>query len=802
MSEGYTQAEYQRRLAEQRRRDQLEQQRIAQQSQPATGVIEQDKQEQEEIRSGSPVTTTQKQELAISQSLHDVAAKKLETEYKAAAQELDVTYRPKDVDKNLFTRLIQKYGHLSGENVQRIRDAKKTLDQQYRSGQMSLATYQAQINLLKDRLSGVGRLDAEYDSEAVTKFTVTADGKKYTFDNYEDAFNFSIDQQMYPVTYVDRNGVAQTRFFDTPDEATRFINRLEEPSVQAAQYAKFQPTSGAGAFATITADNMLEAIDYLGNLIDVEAANQKLYGSDALAGILYSTGRTYRLGVGLLTGPTFLPQTVYTALTDPKQILDAAAKDPIVTLANLAILGAGGYSAIKSWRASRAARLTFADTQNWAAKLIGGETQKGAVLVEDLGSFINIWERTAENRAFGKSLSTQQYLEMISPESRFGFFPEEIQPTNYSGPAVDLPYRFTPTNPLHPELGGTLEVFRNRAWRDAFTIPTDALIESIPDELDLADTQFIKSLSEWPPAEARLLYDVDGNPYLDFGERTTKLVNTRAALAEYAEIKGLEKAGSGADMKPFTMEVPVVDGGTAAVVEASLDPVVVEPILDTGYSTYTRGQLPNPYYVSSRGMVTGGVVLAPPSAEFYASLSALLSSGDVAGVSASLEKIDADLKLDISVVPVVTLKIPTDELPDIKAINLSISVIESVTEQISEQIQEQLTEQVTEQTTEQAIEEITEQEPILEPVTTIPPPTEPPPPDEDDDRKSKPKPKDDDEIIDKVEPRRKLGRPRRFRVVYGGRTRVVEARSHHEALEKAMRGVGGRHGYADVLKLP
>jgi len=783
LSEGFTQAEYQRRLAEKQQRDQLEQQRIAQQNQPATEVIEQEEREKERIKSGTPVTTTPKQELAISQSLHDVAAQKLETDYKAAARELDVTYRPKDTDKNLFTRLIQKYGHLSGENVQAIRDAKKTLDQQYRSGQMSLSTYQAQINLLKDRFSGVKRLDAEYDSGAVTTFTVTADGKKYTFDNYEDAFKFSVDQQMYPVTYVDSSGVTQTRFFDTPDEATRFINRLEEPGVQTAQkqqeFIDYQATW----------DNLLKNIPIvstfraaerdlskIGATLDYEAAAAKLRGEDVLAGILYSSGAGLRYVTGYAFGGATIPEFAYYLEKDPWSIVEAAKNDPLVTAANIATLGFGLASAIKGART--AANLKWAATlddvdftptepyQTFKGTLIEGDYTTNIIQKTKLGFDVptEIYEGGYE------TLDFEAMAKFIDENTRLRLGTSKVYGPQLSGVRGPFDVFSRPDFVIYaPEL--YLEyptvnpaLFESGKYFPSITDEAATLFKKVGKTLDTLDISDIISRQRE--------FDVNADLTLEA---------QRFAEAELA----LESAKK---MSGPNIPAPTVEVGGGPVVS----------VLEESTITYPRsnlGVLPNPYYATSRGMVTGGVDLAPPSAEFYAALSALLSSGDAARVSASLEKIDADLKLDISVIPIVTPKIPTDELPDVKAVNLSIPVVESLTEQISEQIteqiqiQEQITEQVTEQTTEQALEEITEQEPILEPVTIIPPPTEMPP---EEPEETPPLPLGG-EVSGKrlAEKKEEKGAPR-FRVVLDGRVSVVEADGFVEALEKVSRGRGSR----------
>lgn len=377
MSEGYQQAQELQRQLEQQRREQA-----AQQSQQAQSIIEQQQREQRQQQtaqstpSGDSIMArepSKQRSLQIDQALLNVAKGNLsnaQTQYTQAiaTQKTILESAAKAIHYNddgtiASAELRQGYDVQSfakaQDNYNRLIRDKGKLD----SASKQYVVYQAKLNLAKSRLSdGAAVESVKYPSGG---FEVTVDGKKYTFRSYDEAFRFSVDNQKYPVTYTDSKGQKQIRLFNSPDQAIHFINQLEDGSVQAAEFKN--PTKGyqpdltvtwsphLSSGRSVTSFSIPKAVEYLGNLLDTEAANEKLYGSSALAGVLYSSGRAFKLGTGMVLGGAYLPNTVYTAATDPDEIVESLKGDPIVTLSNLAVLGGGVYQGIKSYQASKIA---------------------------------------------------------------------------------------------------------------------------------------------------------------------------------------------------------------------------------------------------------------------------------------------------------------------------------------------------------------------------------------------------------------------------------------------------------------
>ena len=276
----------------------------------------------------------------------------------------------------------------------------------------------------------------------------------------------------------------------------------------------------------------------------------------------------------------------------------------------------------------------------------------------------------------------------------------------------------------------------------------------IPDTaVTVIDSTTVGASSKFPQAELKLYTDANGNYYIDFGERTTKFANGRAAMQEYNKIKQMIQSGAGADIKSTSAFKESVSAEGTISVSAS-ETAAESQAASSQYAS--RSALPNPYYStpasagpwgSPEAIIASGISLSAPGPAFYGALSAVLTSSSIRNVEPQIlkyiPKLDSNI---ITVLPVIsrisldsitkpssipqlniknninqvsdlTPKLETPPIDINKSIDITIPTLEHAP--IIDQISPPITEPV--------IEEITIPEPVI-PAPTIPTPGEPTPP--------------------------------------------------------------------------
>lgn len=200
-------------------------------------------------------------------------------------------------------------------------------------------TYQLTPNTT--RQEEIASQSAPQPTYTVTLNEGTKNETKQTFNDYVEAEQYAIENSPIVLKVTDANGNESLKTFKTPDAAERYRERLQEKYVEevAAQEKEEEYP------------NAVAAIVGYGEKIGRDAKEAKLSGDDLLAGALFSGGAAYRFLTGFITGPALLPATVhqvYVGKVTPSQIIQAMIDDPIVTVANVAVLGFGVYDLAKS----------------------------------------------------------------------------------------------------------------------------------------------------------------------------------------------------------------------------------------------------------------------------------------------------------------------------------------------------------------------------------------------------------------------------------------------------------------------
>lgn len=782
-----TQQQYQQMLDSAKAQQLAQQDELERQRQKAQATSNQNAVEEQRITEPTKIeeVKTSKAIVAARDYNLDKAYQKASANYDAAIKQSELVYNPKapKEEQNTYTKLIQQYGSLSAENVAKLKSYnaqlkqdKSKLDADYQSGKITLREYQAKLDEAAKRLEA---------GEAT--------GSSYT----------------YEVSVPTEGGGTDTIVFATQDAAARYIEALSEEYIKANQLKTVPPLSevnvedipaARGFFidapgmeeyarsvisklpAPLSStelqegalDAFLEGISYTikesGGRQAETAEELKLEGRDLEAGALFALSGA--------TGATLALYDTATSLFRPATLknVDKATASAVGELAKIFTVAPAIYLRIfAEQRGNKALFEATYVTTSAALTVAGAKQMLDAANLKRI--FTTVDNRLGiTNRGWGSKLTDAQWLELLDPDTRFGSFPAETQPTNYSGPAVKLPYRFVAKDPLRPYLGGDLETMRLTAWRDVDITPSTAAYLDTPEAA--TPTLFTEAKSRYPFAELKVTFDADGNPiYSDFGERYTDFADSKAAMKEYAEL--IAKVDETPEVTPST---PTTTEAVATLAEAE----AVEPTLSVVEGAYSQGSLSDGVWAS---VVDTGVALTGPSSAFYAALAAMNVSAMKVVEEADKNAEDTAEDLAASIAVIQTPQLNEVTIEDTAAVQDQAQLI------LEEQIQQLEPVEETAAVTETA--EIVE--PVVTPITVVTPaPFTPTPPDE-----PAPKKNGGGLVPQNVSASRggseaKAVATGRYRVVLDGRVSTVESSTFVEALSRVS---GGRGKSATVTRV-